>query len=93
MTTFFMVCFDVSDKRRLRRVSNELENFGIRVQRSVFECRLDDSDFNDLKKRLLKLIDEEQDHVRYYKLCSKDTPCVLIQGLGEVTTDPDYHLF
>jgi CRISPR-associated protein Cas2 len=37
-----MVCFDVSDEHRLRRVANELENFGQRVQRSVFECWLDD---------------------------------------------------
>jgi len=92
MTDFIMVCFDVSDQRRLRRVSNELENVGTRVQRSIFECRLREVELSELKKRLQQLIDPEEDHVRYYSLCHKDVPGILIDGTGEVTADPDYHL-
>jgi len=73
-------------------VSNELENFGNRVQRSVFECRLDAQNLNELKTRLQQLINDTQDHVRYYPLCGKDLPQVLIDGPGDTATDPDYHL-
>ena len=37
MTTFYLICFDVRDAKRLRKIANEMENFGNRVQRSVFE--------------------------------------------------------
>ena len=93
MKRFFVVCFDICDPRRLRRVANELENFGVRVQRSVFECRLDDSELADLKDRLSQLIDAAEDHVRYYSLCPKDIPAIVIDGDGSVTAEPDYHLF
>lgn len=92
MTAFFVICFDVRDKRRLRRVSNEMENFGMRVQRSVFECHLNDHDLNALKARLSKLIDDSEDHVRYYTLCPKDRPQILVEGDDGVTVDYDYHL-
>ena len=92
MSGFYVVCFDVSDSRRLRRVSNELENFGVRVQRSVFECHLDASDLDELKTRLLALIDEKEDNVRYYPLCPKDTPGIVVDGVGAVTGDPGFHL-
>ena len=90
MTHFYMICFDVSDNRRLRRIANQLENFGQRVQRSVFECWLDDNDMFTLKKRLARELDPEQDQVRYYPLCAKDIASVKIDGPGDVTADIDY---
>jgi CRISPR-associated protein Cas2 len=38
---FILVCYDVCDSRRLRRVAKLLEGYGQRVQESVFECHLD----------------------------------------------------
>ncbi|PUB72166.1 MAG: CRISPR-associated endonuclease Cas2 [gamma proteobacterium symbiont of Ctena orbiculata] len=90
MNRFTMVCFDVSDEHRLRRVANELENFGQRVQRSVFECWLDDKQLFELKCRLAKMIDPGEDHVRYYPFCSGDLRGILIDGPGSVTTDIGY---
>ena len=90
MKRFYMVCFDICDQRRLRRVSNALENFGRRVQRSVFECWLDDDEMAELKTRMEHLADRQDDHVRYYGLCPKDVPGICIDGQGTVTADPDY---
>jgi CRISPR-associated protein Cas2 len=92
VSEFFVVCFDVRDKHRLRKVSRELENFGYRVQYSLFECLLDEKDLQTLKKRLAKLIDPELDQVRYYRLCAKDLALILLNGSGIITTEPDYHL-
>ena len=92
MMQFMLVCYDVCDSRRLQRVAKELENYGTRVQRSVFECRLNESELDELKNRLNDLIDEKEDHVRFYPLCPKDLPGILIDGPGNVTGDPDYHL-
>jgi CRISPR-associated protein Cas2 len=85
-----LVTFDVRDSKRLQRVARELGNFGIRVQKSVFECHLDEEELKELQKRLAHLIDVEQDEVRYYQLCQKDVEKIRIDGQGKVSQDYDY---
>lgn len=93
MSRLFIICFDVADKRRLRAVSKTLEDFGKRVQYSVFECHLNKADLQDLQQKITELIDSEEDHVRYYSLCPKDQKGILIDGRGQVSLDNDFHLF
>ena len=66
-----LITYDVetttpSGARRLRRVSKECQNYGLRVQNSVFECVLTEAQFVVLKNRLSGIIDVEKDSVRYY---------------------------
>lgn len=68
-----IVCYDVSTesregRRRLRRVAKACESTGQRVQRSVFECRVDAQRFEELERTLLAIIDEKQDCLRFYRL-------------------------
>lgn len=93
MSRFYVICFDVTDKKRLRQVSIQLENFGQRVQYSVFECHLDQSQLDELKQRLHAIINIEEDHIRYYGICDKDKPKILLDGMGLITPDKDYHYF
>lgn len=90
MKEMVVVCFDVCDNRRLYRVARELGNFGVRVQKSVFECHLDGEQLEDLQQRLAKWIDENEDQVRYYFLCAKDVDIISINGPGSVTSDPPF---
>jgi CRISPR-associated protein Cas2 len=92
MNVFLMVCYDVADNRRRIRVSSELENFGSRVQKSVFECHLDESHVEDLKERIEKEIRPDQDRVRYYRLCPKDREAILRDGNAPETKDWDYQI-
>ena len=59
---------DPGGKKRLRKVAKECQNHAQRVQNSVFEADLDYSAFLKLKSRLIKLIDEENDSLRFYYL-------------------------
>jgi CRISPR-associated protein Cas2 len=75
---FVLITYDVStvDKagvRRLRRVAQACEDYGQRVQKSVFECKLDQRRWVVLKSRLLREINEQQDSLRFYFL-EVDTP-------------------
>ena len=68
-----LISYDVSTasaagRTRLRKVAKECQNHAQRVQNSVFEADLDYSAFFRLKYRLLKLIDPEQDSLRFYYL-------------------------
>jgi CRISPR-associated protein Cas2 len=63
------VCTDTREgKRRLRRVAKICEGHGQRVQKSVFECMLNAAQLETLKHRLRKVVDMEQDSLRFYRL-------------------------
>lgn len=61
----------VSGKRRLRKVAKQCENYGRRVQNSVFECILAQAQSVMLKQSLSDIIDENTDSLRFYYLGNK----------------------
>ena len=68
-----IVTYDVSTetsagRRRLRRVAKVCEGVGQRVQKSVFECKVNAMQYEELERRLVSEIDEEQDNLRFYRL-------------------------
>ena len=70
---WIIVCYDVNTetsagRRRLRRVAQVCKNFGQRVQKSVFECQVDEMKFEQLRRRLLKEVELELDNLRIYRL-------------------------
>lgn len=70
---YVLITYDVATSsqngpRRLRRVAKACLDYGQRVQYSVFECWIESADFVQLRQRLLKEIDLEQDSIRFYFL-------------------------
>ncbi len=68
---FILIAYDVSttDKpgqKRLRRVARACEDYGVRVQKSLFECQVGKTEWAVLRSRLLKEIDPSQDSLRFY---------------------------
>ena len=63
------VATDTKDgQRRLRRVAQICKDFGQRVQKSVFECSVNDMQLERLRHRLLDCIDKGEDNLRIYRL-------------------------
>lgn len=54
--------------KRLRKVAKVCKNVGQRVQYSVFECLVDPAQWTLFRQRLIDVIDEEQDSLRFYFL-------------------------
>jgi len=72
---FVLVSYDVATNdeggaKRLRRVAKTCQNYGQRVQYSVFECIVDPAQWTMFRDRLIKEIDEEKDSLRFYFLGS-----------------------
>ncbi len=68
-----IVAYDVSTesaagRKRLRRVAKACESMGQRVQKSLFECTVNDMQFEQLERTLLAEIDEAQDNLRFYRI-------------------------
>ena len=70
---FVIVSYDVSTttaegRRRLSRMAKVCLDFGQRVQNSVFECQVDPVQWATLKHRLLEVVHEKEDSLRFYFL-------------------------
>lgn len=68
-----LITYDVNTetpdgKRRLHKVAKQCQNYGQRVQNSVFECIIDPALFKQLQAKLEKIIDLEKDSLRFYYL-------------------------
>ncbi len=66
-----LVAFDISDNRIRRQVVKLLEGVGQRIQYSVFEAQLSESQLKQLQRNIFQRI-EATDRVHYFPLCGKD---------------------
>lgn len=68
-----LVTYDINTEsdggaRRLRQIAKTCQNYGQRVQNSVFECVITPADLVLLKKKMLSIMDKEKDSIRFYLL-------------------------
>lgn len=70
---YILVSYDIKTttpegQTQLRRVAKMCQNYGQRVQHSVFECKVDEGQYVKLKHSLYEIIDENVDNLRFYRL-------------------------
>jgi len=85
-----IVCYDVNTetregRRRLRRVARVCEGIGQRVQKSVFECQVDRTQFEALERQLLSEIDPRDDNLRLYRIAERKGYAVKEHGCFRAT--------
>ena len=79
----YLVSYDISNPKRLRRVARTLEGFGVRLQYSVFECPLDDLRLARLKADLQDLLRHDEDQVLFVSLGpSSGDASLIIEAMG-----------
>ncbi len=82
---YILITYDVdtvSEKgqKRLRQVAKACKDYGQRVQNSVFECEVTETQFVLLKGRIEEIIDNKLDSIRFYFLKRNDQRRVLALG-------------
>ncbi len=70
----YLVTYDIQNDKRRKKISDELEAFGSRVNYSVFECELNKTKLKKLKQKLEELIDKKEDSLRFYHICQSCVP-------------------
>jgi CRISPR-associated protein Cas2 len=68
MRKTYLVCYDISDEKRLARVAKTMRGYGERVQYSVFECQLNGRDLARCRADLSKVIDHRKDQILFVDL-------------------------
>jgi CRISPR-associated protein Cas2 len=93
MRKLYLICFDISSDKIRRKVVKQLENKGIRVQKSVFEAWLTDKQLVELRAACDRIIDQNSDSIRYYFLCKDCRSMIKISGYGVYTEADELIVF
>lgn len=83
-----LVTYDVNTmtsdgRKRLRKVAKTCLSYGQRVQNSVFECVVDETQYTTLKFKLVEIIDCDKDSLRFYRLGNQYKNKVEHVGVGK----------
>lgn len=92
MKQFYLISYDIRDDKRRTKIMKTLEDFGHRVQYSVFECNLESAQITKLKKILLPLVKGSADTIRIYAISADDLKRIEIIGNGKVTRERDFYM-
>lgn len=81
-----LVAYDVNTEtkegqRRLRRVAKICTGYGQRVQKSLFECRVNQAQLLELESRLVKIVDPKKNSLRLYVLLVNRERIVRVHGV------------
>ena len=88
LITYDVATGDSAGRRRLRRIARLCQDFGQRVQYSVFECQVDPAQWSTLRSRLIEEIDGKVDSLRFYRLGANWRSRVEHAG-AKASYDPD----
>lgn len=84
---FFIISYDIKDDKKRTQVCNILKDFGNHVQYSVFECELQEKEYNKMLSKVLPLIDESKDSLRIYALCESCKKKIRVYGVNKVSEE------
>lgn len=96
MRITYLVCYDIADDKRLRRVFKTCKNYGSHLQFSVFECDLNPMEKSRFEAELRELIHHDEDQVLFVSLGPADgRGDRVISALGKpyVTVDAPCYVF
>ncbi len=90
----WLVIYDICDSKRLSKVAKKMEDFGIRVQKSVFEIDADRKQIEKLRYIINNII-EGDDFVVYFDICESDWQKIIKVGPGKYieTEEKPYYIF
>lgn len=80
----YFISYDITNQKRLRKTAKILENFGIRIQFSFFECEMQKEQLEDLKTQLLKIMNQKEDSLLIYPICSDCAAKAISLGKGNI---------
>ena len=88
----YLVVYDISHPRRLRRVARIMERYGERVQKSVFECNLAGGALDDMQDGVRHVMDTSDDTLRIYPMLAGSRVKQTIIGTGAMVRFPQAYI-
>ena len=94
MRHIYLIVYDIRDPVRLRKLAKIAEDYGLRMQKSVFQAELEDAELWQMKRRMLGIIDPEEDGIKIFRLCEACEAKRTGAGIGKPELpDRAWHIF
>ena len=87
-----IVAYDIADPRRLNRIARIMKDYGRRVQKSIFEVEANDTVFREMKRRAERVMEPEEDGVKYFSLCERCADTLVAIGVSGALPDVGEYL-
>lgn len=68
----WLIIYDICNEKRLQKVAKLLENYGTRVQKSVFEIEAGKDTISRIIRKVRRVIEKTEDFVVYFNICDRD---------------------
>jgi len=78
----YIISYDISDSKRLRKISSIMEGYGYRIQYSVFQCHLSELKLEQLKTKIISAINQKQDQCLIIDLGEENNNSNNITSIG-----------
>jgi len=88
----YLVCYDIADAKRLRRVAKILENYGLRVQKSFFQCDVDREKLRLIRDAVRQEINPQEDSFFIYPICDECNRKALKDGTGDLLVKESFEI-
>lgn len=82
MDHVYLVCYDISDQKRWRKVYKTMKGYGVWLQLSVFQCRLSRENLLRMTDTLTGLIDTAEDHLMIIDLGPAESVTIRVESIG-----------
>ncbi len=89
-SSFYVVAYDIPDDKRRTRVHKILKGFGQWTEYSLFECFLTKKELLQMRAKLDRYLNNQQDRVRIYTICDACLPKIDTIGIAEPVEDTSY---
>ena len=83
----YLIAYDVADDKRRTRVVKRLQNFGKRIQFSLFECDLEPMDYLRMCRKVEAVLNFQEDRLHIFPICAACTGRMIKQGPSLIITD------
>jgi CRISPR-associated protein Cas2 len=89
---FYLIAYDIAEPKRLRQVAKLTEAYGLRVQRSVFECSISESRLDSLLREVKGLMERREDKLQVYRLCKHCRHRFERRDPDQITEEPEVYI-
>jgi len=65
----YVVVYDVVDNKKRKQIADILNEYGVRVNYSVFEIKIKKTELKKVVLKLLDILEKKEDSLRFYHIC------------------------
>ncbi len=88
----YLLCYDITKPKRLQRTAKLLGNYGLRIQKSFFQCEINSDQFEILLNKLKKEINLKEDKLYVYPMCENCIDKIMSDGVVSILNTSSYEI-